>query len=206
VLSVAKSGYFQRLSEPRFTLPLTINQESGFELQPPNTSGLLSLELAAKSCGVSRQAFHAWSVEPARVDGSRKLFDLASIIRNRLEAERAARTPADQESERLAARLALLRERIERERIATAEALARYCDRPEAETALAAVLDAAASILEGLPARLAHDFPEIEPARALVDREIVKAAAALRSATLDDSPKRPAPEPETLALHHDSAP
>jgi len=172
-------------------------QEPGFELKPSNNRPLMTLEEAAQACGVSRQGFHSWQVRPVRVEGKNKFFDLASIVRNRVQAQQSARTPDDAECDRLSARLRLLRERIERERIQADQARERYCTRLEAEAVLAAFRDCAERILRQLPDRIHSEFPETAKANDLINTEVTKAANGLQSIELGASPRGSTTPPDT---------
>jgi hypothetical protein len=172
-----------------------MTEKSDFQLQAPNSDHLLTLQVAAASCDVSRQAFHGWRVRPARVEGTRKLYALRDILDNRLSAARAARSPADADRERLEARIALARAQIERERVLADQAAAQYAPRAEALSVIAAAFERARSIITDLPAALLDEHPKISGADDLIQREISKALQPLQeSAPPDLSPPTAAPD------------
>ena len=172
-----------------------MTQNSDFQLQAPNHEHLLTVQQAAASCGVSRQALHGWRVQPARVEGTRKLYTLASILDNRLSAARAARSPADADRERIEARISLLTAQIERERVLADQAAAQYAHRAEALEVIEAAFERARSVITNLPDALLSEHPKIRGAGDLIRREISKALQPLQdSMPTDWSPPAAAPD------------
>ena len=157
---------------------------------PGNPNGLRDLTTMAASCGVSRQAFHRWQIEPEAAEGKRRLFSLAAVLDNRLNAAQQASTPADAELDRLDARAALLQEQIEAARIRNVEDAARYVPADAAADALAAILAGVAGVVERITDDVLAEFPDLEPKRDLIETEIGKATAALQSVRIEtDNPE-----------------
>ena len=155
-----------------------------FELTAP-ACHLMDLETAARSFGVTRQAFHRWNVTPVRIEGTRRLFDFASVIENRLQAAQDAATPADAEIDRLQARIDLLREQIEAQRLRNAEAEAEYIPAGGAAAALGALMTGVAGVLRHIPGDLLTEFPNLEPAGDNIGREIGRAIERIRAAAIE---------------------
>jgi len=160
------------------------NKPASFQLSAPS-SHLMDLETAARSFGVTRQAFHRWNVTPVRAEGTRRLFDLAGVLDNRLQAAREADTPADSEVDRLQARIDLLKEQIERERIRNEDTAAEYVPAGAAESALRALMAGITEIVSAIPDDLDAQFPKVRPARELIDREARRCIDALCAAELE---------------------
>lgn len=164
---------------------MTINHEQEqFQLEPAPV-GLMTLATAAKSFGVTRQAFHRWNVQPVRVDGTRRLFDMASVLRNRLDhAEQADRTVEDAELDRYQARIDLLTEQIEHQRLRNQAQRQRYAHHDVGEWAVRCSLDTAARIIEDIPSRVLSVTDKIAGAEPLLREETRKAAGMLRAAEI----------------------
>ena len=160
------------------------HEQEDFRLEAPR-AGLMTLAVAAQSFNITRQCFHRWDVRPVRVQGTRRLYDLASVIQNRLEhAAEADQTPEDLDQGRLQARIDLLIEQIEGQRIQNDRARTQYARRDHAEAALSASMDAAASIIEKIAPAIFEAIPKAEPARQVVEASVDDAASALRGAVL----------------------
>lgn len=160
------------------------HEEDDFQLEAPPI-GLMDLGTASRSFDVSRQAFHAWSVRPVRVQGTRRLYDLASILENRLQhAGEADRCPDDADRDRLQARVDLLTEQNEAQRIRNEQLRRQYARYDHAEVALRTCMDRAAEIIQTIPAAIFDAAPAAEPARQIVEASVDDAARALRSAIL----------------------
>jgi len=161
-----------------------------FQLSAP-PSHLMDLETAARSFGVTRQAFHRWNVAPVRAEGTRRLFDFAAVLDNRLHAAQDADTPADSEIDRLQARIDLLREQIEHQRIRNESQAAEYVPAGAAESALQAIMAGMSEVVGMIPDDLASEFPKVQPARELIDREIRRCIEALHAAKLETLQSEP---------------
>ena len=159
-------------------------EPESFTLTAPSCY-LMDTDTCARSFHVSRQAFHKWSIQPVRIEGTRRLFDFAAVLRNRLEAAQEADTPADSEIDKLQARIDLAREQIERERIRNADAAAEYVPAGAAESALRALMAGVSEILTTIPNELNKEFPKIRPARELIERETRRCIQALYAAELE---------------------
>ena len=168
-----------------------MNENPEFSLQSANATRLLTLQEAADSCGVTRQAFHGWGVRPERVEGNVKLFSLSAILDNRTKAIRQARSPAESDRERLEARLALLRAQIERERVLCDQASARYAPRSAAQEAVRNALAGAIDVLTDLPGALLEHMPKLEQIRPAIEKDVQRAIEPL-SSRLDDAGFEPA--------------
>ena len=165
-------------------------QSSEFALTAP-PSHLFDLETMAESMGLTRQGFHAWHVQPVRIEGRRRLFDFASVLENRLQAAQDDDTPADAEIERLQARCDLLREQIEAQRLRNAEDEREYIPAGGAAAALAALMAGLADVIRKLPGDVRDELPKIEPAEDLIRGQIERAADALRSACIEPPESEP---------------
>jgi len=150
-----------------------------------NLAGLRDLTTMASSCGVSRQTFHRWGIEPDSIEGKRRLFSLSAVLGNRLKAARQASTPAEAELDRLDARASLLSQQIEAARIRNAEAAGEYVPADAAADAMAAILTGVASVVEEITSDVLCEFPDLETERKLFDSEIRKASEALLSARIE---------------------
>ena len=155
-----------------------------FQLSAP-PSHLMDLETAARSFGVTRQAFHRWNITPVRAEGTRRLFDFAGVLDNRLQAAQDADTPADSEIDRLQARIDLLREQIEHQRIRNEAQAAEYVPAAAAESALRAVMAGIGEIVSKIPDDLAGEFPKVQPAKELIERETRRCIKTLHAAELE---------------------
>lgn len=165
-------------------------EDSSFSLSPQNAGHVLTLQEAAESCGVSRQAFHGWGVKPERVQGTVKLFTMAAILDNRLRAARQAQSPAETDRDRLEARRSLLLANVERERVLLAQAHERYAPVEFAQRAVSDALALAVEVLERLPTALLESHPKIAGAQALIQRDVQRAIEPLRS-RIDDAEFEP---------------
>jgi len=161
-----------------------------FQLSAP-PSHLMDLETAARSFGVTRQAFHRWNVAPVRAEGTRRLFNFAAVIDNRLQAAQEANTPADAEIDRLEARIALLREQIEHQRIRNQDTASEFVPAGAAESAMRAILSGIAEIVSRIPDDLDTEFPKVRAARELIDRQTQRSIEALRAAELETLQSEP---------------
>lgn len=165
-----------------------------FELTPP-PAGLLTLDQAARTVGVSRQAFHRWQVRPVRTQGTEKLFDLACILENRLAAATESdRSPEDAEIDRLRARCDLLTEQLEHQRLKNQAQRQRYAPGPVGEWVLRHSMDQAARCLEGIPAAVLEVTDKTDGAESLLIEETRKAGAVLRAAAIEPASDSGSPE------------
>ena len=156
-----------------------------FELQA-DPVGLMDLATAAKSFGVTRQAFHRWNVRPVRVQGTRRLYDFAAVLENRLQhADDADRSPDDTERDRLQARFDLLTEQLEAQRIRNQKARTQYATHEHAEAALRASVDAAGAIIQTIPTGILESIPKASPARQVIVAAADEAVAALHAAAME---------------------
>lgn len=164
------------------------DQAPQFELTAP-PAGLLTLDQAARSFGVTRQAFHRWNVQPVRVQGTRRLYDLAAVLQNRIEhAAEADRTPEDAEIDRYQARIDLLTEQLEHQRLKNQAQRQRYAHNAVGEWVLSHLMDQAARILEGIPAAVLEASPKATDAETLLTDEAGKAGEILRRAEIEHEP------------------
>ena len=161
-----------------------------FRLESP-AAHLMTLSEMARSFNVSRQGFHAWGIQPVRKAGSRSLYNFANVLQNRLAAAQEADTPADSEVDRLQARIDLLREQIERQKIFNEDAAAEYVPTGAAEDALGALMTGVADVLNRIPDDLCNEFPKVRPARALLDQETRRCIRALHEAKLESREREP---------------
>ena len=159
-------------------------QQEEFQLEAEQI-GLMTLATAAKSFDVTRQAFHRWGVKPVRAQGTTKLYDLASVLSNRLQHAEADRTPDDAERDRLQSRADLLIEQIEGQRIRNRQARTQYARHEHAEAALRASVDAAGEIIGTIPAAILESIPKASPARKVIVASVDEAVAALQAAGLE---------------------
>ena len=166
------------------------NQPASLQLSAP-PGHLMDLQTVAQSFGVSRQALHRWDVTPVRVEGTRTLFDFAAVLDNRLQAARNSDTPADSEIDRLEARIALLREQIEHQRIRNQDTRAEYVPHLAAESAMRAIMAGIAEIVSRIPDDLDTEFPKVRAARELIDRQTQRSIEALRAAELETLQSEP---------------
>lgn len=161
------------------------DSQEQFQLEPTPV-GLMTLATAAKSFGVSRQAFHRWCVKPVRVQGTRRYYDLAAVIENRLEhAESADRTPEHAEIERYQARLDLLTEQLENQRLKNQAQRQRYAPGIVGEWVVANAMQTAARIIQRIPAAVLEVSDKIVSAESLLIEEAKKAGDVLRSAEIE---------------------
>lgn len=166
----------------------TKNEDFRLEAPAPH---LMTLSEMARSFGVSRQSFHAWGIQPVRKAGSRSLYNFASVLQNRLAAAQETETPDESEIDKLQARIDLLREQIERQKIFNEDAAAEYVPTGEAESALRALMTGVADVLSKIPADLCNEFPKVRPARALIEQETRRCTRALHEARLESLKREP---------------
>ena len=162
-----------------------MTEPESFNLTAP-PSHLMDLDTAARSFGVTRQAFHRWNVRPVRIEGTRRLFDFASVIENRLQAAGDAdRTPDDAERDRLQARVDLLTEQLEAQRIRNRKARTQYARHEHAAAALQATVAAAAKVIETIPPAILKANAKTHQAGPVIAAGVDEAVAALRGAVIE---------------------
>lgn len=151
---------------------------------PP--SHLMDLETTACSFHVSRQSFHRWNVQPVRVEGTKRFYDFASVIENRLKAAADGdRTPDDAELDRLQARSDLLVEQLEAQRIKNRRARTQYAKHEDVAAALQATVEAAAQVLETIPSKILDANAKTHQASPVIAAGVEEAVAALRAAVIE---------------------
>lgn len=128
---------------------------------------LLNKSDMAKSLGISVQAFDKWGVLPAERRGREVLFDVRSVVENRLAHQGGKQQPGDPEDETLAQKREYESWRLTKAQ-ADAVELANEKKRGEVvETEfcifiLARMAGEIAGILDGIPLSMQRRFPDLE--------------------------------------------
>ena len=159
-----------------------------FQLEPPKASRRTAGAMVA-SLGITRAAFARWNVEPDRKEGRETLFSLAAVLENRLahdaRAAAEAKSTDEIELERLTARRDLLAAQIRALSQQIAEIQADHCERKAAREALPGIGQAAAAMLEPIPAAILEKHPELARHGDWLNQRMTEILEPLRALTLE---------------------
>ncbi|HFS5793957.1 TPA: terminase small subunit [Citrobacter werkmanii] len=127
---------------------------------------LLNKKNMAKSCKVGVTAFDKWGVEPVQRIGREALYDVASVVSNRVENELSK--IMDQggdidDAELLKARIRLTNAQADAQELKNARETGEVIDTAFASYALAKLAAEIGSIMDSLPLTINRKFPDMEP-------------------------------------------
>jgi phage terminase Nu1 subunit (DNA packaging protein) len=128
---------------------------------------LLNKSDMASSLGISVQAFDKWGVKPAERRGREVLFDVRSVVDNRVEHQSRKLQPTQQGDDDDGVNIDFERWRLVRANADAAELANEKKRREVVETAfctfvLSKVSAEISSILDGIPLSMQRRFPELE--------------------------------------------
>ncbi|HEJ7174551.1 TPA: terminase small subunit [Serratia marcescens] len=128
---------------------------------------LLNKSDMASSLGISVQAFDKWGVTPAERKGREVLYDVKSVLDNRLAHQHRKQQPddeeeADLEKRLLQARTALTEEQAVGQKLKNERDLRRVVDTEFCTFSLIRLAGEISAILDALPLSLQRRFPGME--------------------------------------------
>ncbi|HGI8192846.1 TPA: terminase small subunit [Citrobacter freundii] len=126
---------------------------------------LLNKKNMAKSCKIGVTAFDKWGVEPAQRAGREVLYDVASVVRNRVENEvgKIVERGGDvDDAEFLKARIRLISAQADAQELKNARETGEVIDTAFATYALAKLSGEVGSIMDSLPLAISRKYPEME--------------------------------------------
>lgn len=126
---------------------------------------LLNKKNMAKSCKVGMTAFDKWGIEPVQRLGREALYDVASVVSNRVENELSK--IMDQggdidDIELLKARIRLTNAQADSQELKNARETGEVIDTAFATHALAKLAAEISSIMDSLPLTISRKFPDME--------------------------------------------
>lgn len=126
---------------------------------------LLNKKNMAKSCKVGVTAFDKWGVEPVQRVGREALYDVASVVSNRVENELSK--IIDQggdidDVELLKARIRLTNAQADSQELKNARETGEVIDTAFATYALAKLAAEISSIMDSLPLTISRKFPDMD--------------------------------------------
>ncbi|EPG1802880.1 terminase [Citrobacter werkmanii] len=119
----------------------------------------------AKSCKIGVTAFDKWGVEPAQRAGREVLYDVASVVRNRVENEvgKIVERGGDvDDAEFLKARIRLISAQADAQELKNARETGEVIDTAFATYALAKLSGEVGSIMDSLPLAISRKYPGME--------------------------------------------
>nr|WP_312037059.1 terminase small subunit [Citrobacter werkmanii] len=126
---------------------------------------LLNKKNMAKSCKIGVTAFDKWGVEPAQRAGREVLYDVASVVRNRVENEvgKIVERGGDvDDAEFLKARIRLISAQADAQELKNARETGEVIDTAFATYALAKLSGEVGSIMDSLPLAISRKYPGME--------------------------------------------
>ncbi|WP_054178608.1 terminase small subunit [Trabulsiella odontotermitis] len=127
---------------------------------------LLNKSDMASSLGISVQAFDKWGVLPAQRKGREVLYDVKSVLENRLTHQQRKQQPDDENTDHdkqlLLARIALTEEQAIGQKLKNDRDSRRVVDTEFCTFALSRIAGEIASVLDALPLSIQRRFPGTE--------------------------------------------
>ena len=128
---------------------------------------LLNKSDMAASLGISVQAFDKWGVVPTKKEGREVLFDVKSVLENRLAHIQRKQQPeggeqADNEKRLLLARIELTEEQAAGQRLKNERDSQKVVDTEFCTFALNRLAGEISSVMDGLPLNIKRKFPGLE--------------------------------------------
>lgn len=126
---------------------------------------LLNKKNMAKSCKIGVTAFDKWGVEPAQRAGREVLYDVASVVRNRVENEvgKIVERGGDvDDAEFLKARIRLISAQADAQELKNARETGEVIETAFATYALAKLSGEVGSIMDSLPLAISRKYPGME--------------------------------------------
>lgn len=126
---------------------------------------LLNKKNMAKSCKVGVTAFDKWGIEPVQRVGREALYDVASVVSNRVENElsKIMDNGGDiDDVELLKARIRLTNAQADSQELKNARETGEVIDTAFATYALAKLAAEISSIMDSLPLTISRKFPDME--------------------------------------------
>lgn len=130
------------------------------------TQHLLNKKNMAKSCKVGVTAFDKWGVEPVERAGREAFYDVASVVRNRIDNElsKIVEQAGDiDDAELLKARIRLTNAQADAQELKNARETGEVIDTEFATYVLAKLAAEIGSIMDSLPLTINRKFPDLEP-------------------------------------------
>lgn len=129
------------------------------------TQHLLNKKNMAKSCNVGVTAFDKWGIVPVERAGREVLYDVASVVRNRVENEvvKIVEQGGDiDDTELLKARIRLTNAQADAQELKNARETGEVIDTAFATFALAKLSGEVGSIMDSLPLAVSRKYPGME--------------------------------------------
>ncbi|OYQ99297.1 terminase [Citrobacter freundii] len=126
---------------------------------------LLNKKNMAKSCKVGVTAFDKWGIEPVQRVGREALYDVASVVSNRVENELSKIMDHGgdiDDVELLKARIRLTNAQADSQELKNARETGEVIDTAFATYALAKLAAEISSIMDSLPLTISRKFPDME--------------------------------------------
>ncbi|KNC91287.1 terminase small subunit [Trabulsiella odontotermitis] len=127
---------------------------------------LLNKSDMASSLGISVQAFDKWGVLPVQRKGREVLYDVKSVLENRLAHQERKQQPDDENTDHdkqlLMARIALTEEQAIGQKLKNDRDSRRVVDTEFCSFALSRIAGEIASVLDALPLSIQRRFPGTE--------------------------------------------
>lgn len=129
------------------------------------TTHLLNKKNMAKSCKVGITAFDKWGVEPVERAGREAFYDVASVVRNRVDNElsKIVEQGGDiDDAELLKARIRLTNAQADAQELKNARETGEVIDTAFATYALSKLAGEVGAIMDSLPLAISRQFPGME--------------------------------------------
>lgn len=129
------------------------------------TQHLLNKKTMAKSCRVSVTAFDKWAVEPVQRSGRESLYDVASVLHNRLDHELnklLEQSDDGDDAELLKARIRLTNAQADAQELKNAKESGEVVDTDFCTFVLSRLAGEIASIMDSIPLMVSRRYPDLE--------------------------------------------
>ncbi|HBL4917238.1 TPA: terminase small subunit [Enterobacter hormaechei] len=126
---------------------------------------LLNKKNMAKSCKIGVTAFDIWGIEPVQRAGREALYDVASVLRNRLDNELGkliSQGDDVDDAELLRARIRLTNAQADAQELKNARESGEVIDTAFCTFVLSRIAGEIASIMDSIPLSVSRRFPELE--------------------------------------------
>lgn len=126
---------------------------------------LLNKKNMAKSCKIGVTAFDKWGIEPVQRAGREALYDVASVLRNRLDNELGkliSQGDDVDDAELLRARIRLTNAQADAQELKNARESGEVIDTAFCTFVLSRIAGEIASIMDSIPLSVSRRFPELE--------------------------------------------
>lgn len=129
------------------------------------TQHLLNKKNMAKSCRIGVTAFDKWGVEPVQRAGREAFYDVASVLRNRLDNELSKLVEPNgniDDAELLKARIRLTNAQADTQELKNARETGEVIDTVFATYVLAKLAGEVGAIMDSIPLAISRNFPGME--------------------------------------------